>query len=75
MTNRTSSIHPLRAYRSLHEVSASDLAKKLGVTEAALRHWENGIRSIKATKCVEIEKLIGIDRAILRPDLFRREAA
>lgn len=66
--------HPLRAYRSEHELSCADLAKQLGIAEPTLRSFENGWRTISAETAVEIERSIGIPRAQLRPDLFGQAA-
>jgi hypothetical protein len=46
--------------------SASSLAKKLGVTRAAVSHWEHvPFRHLK-----EVSKLTGIPRPKLRPDIY-----
>jgi len=38
-----------------------------------VNHWELGRRKITAEMAVRIEKALGIDRAKIRPDLFKRE--
>jgi predicted transcriptional regulator len=66
----------LRAYRRNKNLPADALAGMLGVHTATLRSYENGHRRITAEMSVKIERLLGIDRVLLRPDLFRkREAA
>jgi DNA-binding transcriptional regulator YdaS (Cro superfamily) len=44
------------------------LANKLGITRAAIYHWDK----VPAERVVEIEKLTGVAREELRPDLFRK---
>ena len=63
-------LHPLRSYRIKHGLSCGILAGKLKVAESTLRSLENGHRRLTAELAVEIEKRLGINRAILRPDLF-----
>ncbi len=67
--------HPLRAYRQQHNLSASDVAARLKISPVTVVSYENGNRIIDADRAVDIEKKIGIDRSVLRPDLFKREAA
>lgn len=62
----------LRAYRKRNGQSAAQTGKRLGVAGSTFRSWENGTREMPAEKAIEAEKAIGIDRVILRPDLFRR---
>ena len=62
--------HPLRSYRAVHGLSCSDLAKKLGIAEPTLRSFENGNRKVSAELAVEIERITGITRAAVRPDIF-----
>lgn len=66
--------HPLRKYRRSNNLTAAQLAKTLKVCPASVTHYENGIRRIDAERAISIERLIGIDRADLRPDLFKRAA-
>lgn len=48
--------------------SATELARLLGVTKQAISQW--GLRKIPAERVVEVEKLTGIPRHELRPDIF-----
>lgn len=68
-------LHPLRSYRRKNRLKPAQLAKKLGIAPSTLRSFENGNRVIDADWALEIERLIGIDRAEIRPDLFSREPA
>ena len=61
----------LRAYRKANSLSAADVAGKLGVAASTLRSWENGTREISAEMAVKAERVLGINRATLRADLFR----
>jgi DNA-binding transcriptional regulator YdaS (Cro superfamily) len=47
------------------------LAKELGLTRSAIHQWDR----IPAERVVEVERITGIKRELLRPDLFEREAA
>jgi transcriptional regulator with XRE-family HTH domain len=62
----------LRAYRVSRGLRAEDIAKKLGIHPATVRSYENGNREISGDVAVHIENKLGIDRELLRPDLFRR---
>lgn len=67
--------HALRDYRKANELSAAEVAKKLGVAESTLRSYENGTREVDGDTAVLIENRLGIPREDIRSDLFRREAA
>lgn len=61
----------LRAYRKANRLRAEDVAQRLGVAASTLRSWENGNRELPPDMAVKAEKLFGINRVTLRPDLFR----
>lgn len=63
----------LRAYREEHGLEAA--AKKAGVAESTWRSYENGWREMDADACINFERKLGIQCAVIRPDLFRRVAA
>jgi hypothetical protein len=44
----------------------ADLARRLGISRAAVAQW----RKVPAERLVEVERVTGVSRAILRPDLF-----
>jgi plasmid maintenance system antidote protein VapI len=71
----TRKIHPLRSYRQEKNLRTSHVAEKLGIAESTVRSFENGTRTIDADWALKIEKLLGISRNALRPDLFGRRAA
>lgn len=62
----------LRAYRKSNNLKAQEIAAKLGVAASTLRSWENGTREMSAEFAVQCERLFGINRVSLRPDLFRQ---
>lgn len=66
--------HPLRAYRKARKMTAEQLGKVLGFAAPTINSFENGNRTIMAEDAVKIEKLTGINRAQLRPDLWAKAA-
>lgn len=56
----------------LETTTQSDLARRLGVTQALISHWLTGKTRISAERCVEIERVTegAVMRFDLRPDLF-----
>ena len=47
----------------------ADLARALGITHAAVRQWSE---RVPADRVVDVERITGIPREALRPDLYRR---
>ena len=66
--------HPIRKYRRLNEKTAKEVSKTLGIAEVTVRSFENGHRTVQAEFALKIEKLLGIHRAELRPDLWQKAA-
>lgn len=60
----------LKQWRSSANRSAEDVAKQLGVTVAMWSRWETGGRKVPAERVLEIERLTGVSRHALRPDVF-----
>ena len=56
----------LRAIEAGGGISA--LARKLGISQAALSKW----RRVPAHQIIAVEKATGVPREELRPDLYRR---
>lgn len=52
--------------------ATAQIAAALGITHAAVRQW--GER-VPAERVVEVERITGIPREALRPDLYRRDPA
>lgn len=44
----------------------SDLAKSLGITKGAVSQWNK----IPAAHVLDVERITGISRHVLRPDIF-----
>lgn len=51
--------------------SKAELARCLGVSRAAISNWQR----IPAERVVDVERITGIPREELRPDLYRRAEA
>jgi DNA-binding transcriptional regulator YdaS (Cro superfamily) len=49
----------------------AEVARGLGITRAAVVKWDK----VPAERVVEIERITGIRRELLRPDLYQREVA
>lgn len=62
--------HPLRVFRKDRRVKAGDLARRLNVDRTTLHRYESGKLTIPAERVLEIERLTGISRYDLRPDVF-----
>ena len=64
------STHPVTCTGLAAAVDAAgtmaDLARRLGISRAAVAQW----RKVPAERLVEVERVTGVSRAILRPDLF-----
>lgn len=52
---------------------AEDVAAALGVTVPMWSRWENGRRPIPPKRVLGVEKLTGISRHTLRPDIYGPE--
>lgn len=60
-----------RAWRkSLPGNSMAEAARLLGVSAVQVFRYEKGSRKISPHKCVEVERITGISRHELRPDIF-----
>jgi hypothetical protein len=49
-----------------HPVKKSSLARDLGITHGAISQW----RRVPAERVVDVERITGISRHTLRPDVF-----
>lgn len=52
----------LRAWRGLQ----ASLAKELGITRGAISKWKR----VPAERVLEVERILGVPRHMLRPDLY-----
>jgi transcriptional regulator with XRE-family HTH domain len=64
--------NPIRAYRKKHRLSQQEVADLLGVARSTLQAWESGQNGITAEVAVKVESILGIDRVLIRPDIFRK---
>jgi TorA maturation chaperone TorD len=51
--------------------SVSELARKIGIAQPSVSNWSR----IPAERVVAVEEVTGVDRALLRPDLFGRASS
>jgi transcriptional regulator with XRE-family HTH domain len=63
----------LRSYRAKSKRTTAEVAAQLEIAESTLRSYENGTRQVDAEMAVKIERILGIDRVLLRPDIFRKQ--
>lgn len=63
---------PIRAYRKKHRLSQREIASVLNVSRSLVQSWETGDNRVTAEMAVEIEDKLGIDRMLIRPDIFRK---
>jgi transcriptional regulator with XRE-family HTH domain len=64
----------LLAYRKKKDLTQQEVADQLGVSRAMVAALESGVRNFTAEMAVNIERKLGIDRVLIRPDIFRRRA-
>jgi len=67
--------HPFRRYRNKQNLSQEQLAEKLGVSRQMVGLIEAGDRRVTAENAIEWERVTGIQRALLCPEIFGRAAA
>jgi DNA-binding transcriptional regulator YdaS (Cro superfamily) len=60
----------LHGYLKAGRGRAQDLAAKLGISPSAISQWHR----VPAERTIDIERLTGIPRHDLRPDLYPRAA-
>lgn len=64
---------PLTLYRATAGITQAALAEELGVKAPALCKWERN--RVPAERVLQVEKITGIPRHHLRPDIYPSEAA
>lgn len=62
--------HPLLAYREGNNLSLDALAAQLKVNKSTVLRWETGEVPLPIARLSIVEKLTGIPREKLRPDIF-----
>lgn len=55
---------------SLPTPTLAAAARLLGISESQMSRYEAGLRQVAPERVVEFEKITGIPRAVLRPDVF-----
>jgi DNA-binding transcriptional regulator YdaS (Cro superfamily) len=63
----------IKQYLLMRGETASSLADQLGVPVSTVTRWLHGQRRISAEMAVAVEKVTGIRRHHLRPDLFEEK--
>ena len=58
----------LRAYRTANQISLESLGDRFSVNRSTVLRWEEG--RVPAERVLEVERVTGIDRHELRPDLY-----
>jgi DNA-binding transcriptional regulator YdaS (Cro superfamily) len=61
---------PIKSWRQQASRAAEDVAKEAGVTLAMWSRWETGARQVPAARVLDVERITGISRHELRPDVF-----
>ncbi len=61
---------PLRDWRIASGKTAEEVARLIGVTPPMWSRWETGRRQVPAERTLEIERMTGVSRHELRPDVF-----
>lgn len=67
--------NPLLAYRKKHGLAQREIGHLLGISRPMVALIESGARQITPDMAVKIENVLGIDRLLTRPDLFRKRRA
>lgn len=62
---------PLKSYRDANGVSLEAIGNQLDVDKSTVLRWEQGI--IPAERVLPLERITGISRHTLRPDLYPRD--
>lgn len=63
-------ISPLKAWRKAANKNTEDAAREAGVTPAMWSRWENERRQVPAERVLDLERITGVSRHDLRPDVF-----
>ncbi|MDQ0305303.1 transcriptional regulator [Ancylobacter polymorphus] len=65
----------LRTWRAEAQLDANSAATGVGVSLPTWSRWETGRRRVPAERVLDVERITGISRHDLRPDLYPREPA
>lgn len=67
----TSSTSPITEYRRCYRLTLEALARRLAVDKTTVMRWE--VRRVPAERVLDVERVTGISRHELRPDLYPSE--
>jgi len=51
----------IKLYRQLKDLSQGELAKKLGVIQSTLSHWERGSRMLSGSSLILVSSALGVE--------------
>lgn len=60
----------LRTWRTGTGKSLEEAASAVGVSVPTWSRWETGMRPVPATRVADVERVTGVSRYVLRPDVF-----
>lgn len=61
---------PLKTWRDGTKMPAEDAAREVGVALPTWSRWETGARRVPGGRVLDVERITGISRHDLRPDIF-----
>lgn len=61
---------PIKQWRQQVGKAADEVAREAGVTLAMWSRWETGARQVPPARVLDVERITGISRHDLRPDVF-----
>ena len=64
---------PLKTYREKHQLTQQELADRIGISRALAGMLETGAKPCTVNTALMIEEKLGIDRAEMLPEVFKRE--
>lgn len=62
------SSNPIRGYREKERMTLAKFGELFGVNKSTVKRWEDD--KIPAERAIEIERITGLPRFLLRPDLY-----
>lgn len=60
----------LAVWRKKNKLLGSEVAAEIGVTQATWSRWESQSRRVPAERVADVERMTGIPRDHIRPDIF-----
>lgn len=60
-------------YRAFKNVDKEKLAKELGTSVNMLTQYIDGFKAFSWHRALEVERLTGIPKHVLRPDVYKKE--